>query len=300
MLTNMENQLREQGAEDRLDEVLEEIPRVRKDLGYIPLVTPTSQIVGSQAVLNVLLGERYKSITTETAGVLKGAYGSTPAPVNRELQARVLGDGEEPIVCRPADNLSPELDRLTEELEGIASERRLDLAESPVEDVLIYAMFPQVGLKFIENRGDAAAFEPAPWLIETTSPSEGASAAPAPPQRPQGPESYRVEVNGRSYDVRVSTIGTVESVSGVEASPASGSGPAPAADATVIKSPLAGNIVRIPVRTGEQVAAGQVVLVLEAMKMETEVRAPCAGTVTEIRVKEGDSVGLGAPLLALA
>ena len=143
MLTNMENQLREQGAEDRLDEVLEEIPKVREDLGFIALVTPTSQIVGSQSVLNVLMGERYKSITNETAGVLKGTYGATPAPVNKELQARVLADGEEPITCRPADNLTPEIDRLTEELEGIAGERKLDLAQDTVDDVLTYAMFPR-------------------------------------------------------------------------------------------------------------------------------------------------------------
>ena len=182
MLTNMENQLREQGAEDRLDEVLEEIPKVREDLGFIALVTPTSQIVGSQSVLNVLMGERYKSITNETAGVLKGTYGSTPAPVNKELQARVLADGEEPITCRPADNLSPEIDRLTEELEGIAGERKLALAKNLVDDVLTYAMFPQVGLKFLENRNNPAVFEPAPWLIEDKPAASAATpVAPAAP-----------------------------------------------------------------------------------------------------------------------
>ncbi len=144
MLTNMESQLKEQGAGDCLDEVLEEIPRVRKDLGYVALVTPTSQIVGTQAVLNVLAGERYKTITKETAGVLRGEYGSTPAPVDAELQARVLKDGEEPISCRPADNLSPEMERLTAELEALAMERSIELAPAVVDDVLIYALFPQI------------------------------------------------------------------------------------------------------------------------------------------------------------
>lgn len=132
MLTNMESQLREQGAEDRFDEVLEEIPRVRKDLGYIPLVTPTSQIVGTQAVMNVLTGERYKTITRETEGVLKGEYGATPAEVNKELQDRVL-QGEEPITCRPADLLEPELDKLTEELEAAAKEKDIQLTEGRAE-----------------------------------------------------------------------------------------------------------------------------------------------------------------------
>jgi oxaloacetate decarboxylase alpha subunit len=293
MLTNMENQLREQGAADRLDEVLEEIPKVREDLGYIPLVTPTSQIVGSQAVLNVLLGERYKSITNETAGVLKGTYGATPAPVNRSLQAQVLADGEEPITCRPADNLSPELERLTEELQGIVTEKRLELAADEVDDVLIYAMFPQVGLKFLENRANPSAFEPPPWELDAR---EKAAAAPA-AARADGPESYRVEVNGKSYDVRVSPGGQLESVAPA-AAPAPAA-PAPRAEVRMVESPLAGNIVKINVAVGQQVAAGDVVVVLEAMKMETEVRAPVAGSVTEIRAKQGEAVGLGAPLLAL-
>ena len=161
MLTNMESQLKEQGAADKLDEVLTEIPKVRKELGYIPLVTPTSQIVGTQAVLNVLTGERYKSITKETAGVLKGEYGKTAAPVDAELQARVL-DGKEAITCRPADLLDPELDKLSVELQEIAVEKNITLAEDTIDDVLTYALFPQIGLKFLENRNNPDAFEPAP------------------------------------------------------------------------------------------------------------------------------------------
>jgi oxaloacetate decarboxylase alpha subunit len=297
MLTNMENQLREQGAEDRLDEVLEEIPRVREDLGYIALVTPTSQIVGSQAVLNVLMGERYKSITTETANVLRGAYGSTPAPVNAELQARVLGDGEKPITYRPADDLKPEMDKLGAELEEIAAERKLKLAADSVDDVLIYAMFPQVGLKFLENRGNPDAFEPPPWSIVEKPAAPPAPPAPPPAERPAAAESYRVEVNGKAYDVRVSASGTVESVSSPP--PAAAAPPEAAGPRQTIESPLAGNIVKVNVVAGQTVAAGDTVLVLEAMKMETEVRAPAPGTVAEIRVKEGDAVALGAPLLVL-
>ena len=309
MLTNMENQLREQGATDRLDEVLEEIPRVREDLGFIPLVTPTSQIVGSQAVLNVLMGERYKSITNETAGVLKGAYGKTPAPVDDALQARVLADGEEPITCRPADELSPELDRLTAELEGIATERKLDLATNQIDDVLIYAMFPQVGLKFLEHRGDAAAFEPPPWELDAKEQAEREAAAQpaAVPARAAAsgpehdrPEHYRVEVDGRSYSVTVSPEGGIEQVTAAPAPALSAPSPTPAAAAQMVESPLAGNIVRIQVQPGQQVGIGDVLLVLEAMKMETEVRATIAGKVVEIRVKEGDAVALGAPLLSVA
>ena len=297
MLTNMENQLREQGAADRLDEVLAEIPRVREELGFLPLVTPTSQIVGSQAVLNVLMGERYKTITTETAGVLRGEYGATPAPVDPDLQSRVLQPGEEPITCRPADNLTAELDRLTEELEAIARERTLRLVDPVVDDVLIYAMFPQVGLKFIENRDNPAAFEPRPWEI-ADAPAALTPTATATPAG--GPEHYRVEVNGRAYDVTVSPQGAIESVT----PSAAGSAPthaAPAApvQAQTIESPLAGTIVKIPVGVGQTVNAGDVIVILEAMKMETEVRAPSAGRVTDIRVKEGEAVALGAPLIAL-
>ena len=152
MLTYMENQLKDQGAADKLDEVLEEIPRVREDLGFIPLVTPTSQIVGTQSVMNVIFGERYKSISKETAGVLKGEYGATPAPMNKDLQSKVL-DGNEPITCRPADLIDPELQKITDELKSIANEDNIQLAkgEKEIDDVLTYALFPEIGLKFLKN-----------------------------------------------------------------------------------------------------------------------------------------------------
>ena len=302
MLTNMENQLREQGAAERMDEVLAEIPRVREDLGFLPLVTPTSQIVGSQAVLNVLMGERYKTITNETAGVLRGAYGATPASVNAELQAKVLKDGETPISGRPADDLAPEMKRLGTELAEIAKERDITLAQAEVDDVLIYAMFPQVGLKFLEHRGDASAFEPPPWAIEEAAPAAADAAASAAPASPASvpvvstePECYHVEVNGKGYDVTVSPQGAVERVRTAETADEV----ATITEGRVITAPMAGTIVRVEVRVDQSVDSGDVLLVLEAMKMETEVRAPSAGRVGEIRVKEGDAVALGAPLLAL-
>ncbi|OOY42546.1 oxaloacetate decarboxylase subunit alpha, partial [Solemya velum gill symbiont] len=218
MLTNMEGQLKEQGAADKFDDVLKEIPEVRKDLGYIPLVTPTSQIVGTQAVLNVLTGERYKSISKETAGILKGEYGASPAPVNAELQARVL-EGGEPITCRPADLLEAEFDKLTDELQEIAGEKGIDLADSVEDDVLIYAQFPQIGLKFLENRNNPDAFEPVPTAEDATA---AAAPAAASPQSAVEPEALSVSVNGVTYDVVVGPGGAVTSVQTAAA-------PAPAA-----------------------------------------------------------------------
>ncbi|MGO2320700.1 MAG: sodium-extruding oxaloacetate decarboxylase subunit alpha [Vibrio toranzoniae] len=291
MLTNMEGQLKEQGAADRMDEVLEEIPRVRKELGYIPLVTPTSQIVGTQAVINVLTGERYKSITKETAGLLKGEYGQAPAEVDAELQAKVL-DGSEPITCRPADLIKSEMDILTTELLEKAKSDGISLAEDTVDDVLTYALFPQVGLKFLKNRRNPEAFEPAPTL-ETEAP-----VVAAPVQASGGIGSYSVKVDGQVYDVEVGPQGELTSVAPstkpVQAAPVA------ASDAEAVPAPLAGNIFKVIVQAGAEVAEGDVLLILEAMKMETEVRAARGGIVQELNVKEGDAVTVGAPLLSLA
>jgi len=291
MLTNMENQLREQGASDKLDAVLEEIPRVREDLGYIPLVTPTSQIVGSQAVLNVLTGERYKNITKETAGVLKGEYGSTPAPVNKELQARVLEEGEEPITCRPADLIDDEMEKLTAELEALANDKGIKLAEQKEEDVLIYALFPQIGLKFLENRDKPDAFEPVPGA-EPETPAATPAAAPV----AGGPEAYTVAVNGKTYNVTVAAGGEIQSVSAAAAPAASA---AAGGEAEPVPAPLAGNIFKIKVEAGQQVNQGDVIMIMEAMKMETEVRTPRSGVVSSVPVKEGDAVQVGETLIML-
>ncbi|REL25708.1 oxaloacetate decarboxylase subunit alpha [Thalassotalea euphylliae] len=298
MLTNMENQLREQGAADRLDEVLTEIPKVRKDLGYIPLVTPTSQIVGTQSVLNVLTGERYKTITKETAGVLKGEYGATAAEVNAELQARVL-DGAEAITCRPADLLDPEVDKLTAELEQLAKEKNIDLADDVIDDVLTYALFPQIGLKFLENRNNPDAFEPAP-----TKEDVAPKAAPAASSGSTATENYSVAVDGKVYEVVVGPSGSVTSVAPAAAATS-------AADAAIkqtasvsaeetLNAPLAGNIFKVLVSEGQEVAEGDVVIIMEAMKMETEVRAVTGGTVVGLNVREGDSVAVGDVLLSLS
>ncbi|WP_052878821.1 sodium-extruding oxaloacetate decarboxylase subunit alpha [Vibrio coralliirubri] len=294
MLTNMEGQLKEQGAADRMDEVLEEIPRVRKELGYIPLVTPTSQIVGTQAVINVLTGERYKSITKETAGLLKGEYGQAPAEVDAELQAKVL-DGAEPITCRPADLLKSEMDTLTTDLLEKAKSEGISLAEDTVDDVLTYALFPQVGLKFLKNRRNPEAFEPAPTL-EVAAP-----VVAAPVKASGGIESYSVKVDGQVYDVEVGPQGELTSVA-PSAKPAQAAQAAPvaASDAEAVPAPLAGNIFKVNVQAGAEVAEGDVLLILEAMKMETEVRAARGGIVQELNVKEGDAVTVGAPLLSLA
>lgn len=292
MLTNMESQLKEQGAGDRIDEVLDEIPRVRQDLGYIPLVTPTSQIVGTQAVLNVLTGERYKSIAKETVGVLRGEYGATPAPVDVALQARVL-KGEEPITCRPADLLEPEMEKLTAELKALAKEKGFRLAQVEVDDVLTYALFPQIALKFLENRGNPDVFEPVP---ET----ENESATPAVTQaKPavSGQEIYTVKVNGQQYVVEVSEggeIGLIQPAGGAQiASPAS------TGDERSVLAPLAGNILKVKVAVGDQVVQGDVIIILEAMKMETEVRAIEDGVVVSVMTKVGDSVCVGDTLLTL-
>ncbi|WP_237068415.1 sodium-extruding oxaloacetate decarboxylase subunit alpha [Microbulbifer guangxiensis] len=290
MLTNMENQLREQGAADRLDEVLEEIPRVREDLGFIPLVTPTSQIVGTQAVLNVLTGERYKSISKETAAVLKGEYGATPADVNKELQARVL-EGAEPVTCRPADLLSPELDKLSEELreKAGADDIALEEGERQIDDVLTYALFPQIGLKFLKNRDNPDAFEPVP-----TGAAEHAVT------NDKGEGVYTVTVEGKTYSVTVNDGGDVTNMAPASAAPAAGAAPAPGSGGEPVSAPLAGNIFKVLVKPGDQVTEGQTIVVLEAMKMETAVSAPRAGSVTTVSVKEGDSVAVGDDLLSIA
>ncbi|EKO3986051.1 sodium-extruding oxaloacetate decarboxylase subunit alpha [Vibrio fluvialis] len=295
MLTNMESQLKEQGAADRMDEVLQEIPRVREDLGFIPLVTPTSQIVGTQAVINVLTGERYKSITKETAGVLKGEYGAAPAPVNAALQAKVL-DGAEAITCRPADLLHAEMGHLTTDLLAKANADGISLAEDVVDDVLTYALFPQVGLKFLKNRHNPDAFEPAPGC------EPAPAAAPVVSASIGGVETYSVRVDGQVYNVEVGPQGQLTSViptAATQAAPVI----APAetvSDAEAVPAPLAGNIFKINVQTGSEVAEGDILIVLEAMKMETEIRAARGGVVQDLHVKEGDSVTVGAPLLSLA
>ena len=288
MLTNLESQLREQNASDKLDAVLQEIPSVRKDLGYVPLVTPTSQIVGTQSVLNVLAGERYKTISRETAGVLKGEYGATAAEVNRELQLRVL-DGAEPVSCRPADLIEPEMTRLTSELKALAAAENFKLSENEIDDVLIYALFQQVGINFLKNRNHPEKFEPAPG----TEPEPTATAAPVTPAPVSAAESYQVLVNGTQYDVVVSPgTGDISHIAPAPAVAASSTATAatPAAAGSSINAPMTGNVIDILVSVGQQVKDGDPVMVIEAMKMETEIRSNTDGAVQSITVNKGDSI----------
>ena len=296
MLTNLENQLKQQNASDKLDLVLEEIPRVRKDLGYIPLVTPTSQIVGTQSVINVLTGERYKTIAKETAGILKGEYGKTPAPVDSALQARVL-EGSAPVTDRPADHIAPEMAKIEAEVAEQAKAKGVKLADNAVDDALIVALFPQIAWKFLENRNNPAAFEPAPTGNESAVENKPVSkAAPS----ASGSAVYTVELEGKAFVVKVSEGGDISHVATTAPQAASQAAPAPAISGTPVTAPMAGNIWKVVATEGQTVAAGDVLFILEAMKMETEVKAAQAGTVRGICVKAGDAVAVGDTVMTLA
>lgn len=296
MLTNLENQLKQQNASDKLDLVLEEIPRVRKDLGYIPLVTPTSQIVGTQSVINVLTGERYKTIAKETAGILKGEYGKTPAPVDSALQARVL-EGAAPVTDRPADHIAPEMAKIEAEVAEQAKAKGVKLADNAVDDALIVALFPQIAWKFLENRNNPAAFEPAPTGNESAVENKPVSkAAPS----ASGSAVYTVELEGKAFVVKVSEGGDISHVATTAPQAAPQATPAPATGGTPVTAPMAGNIWKVVATEGQTVAAGDVLFILEAMKMETEVKAAQAGTVRGICVKAGDAVAVGDTVMTLA
>jgi oxaloacetate decarboxylase alpha subunit len=310
MLTNMERQLSEQGAMDQLDDVLKEIPRVREDLGYIPLVTPTSQIVGSQALLNVLTGARYKSVSKETKGLMRGEYGATPAPVNLELQKEIL-EGEAPINSRPADLLPSELDLLTVELNGLADEQEIALSdgESRIDDVLTYALFPQAGLRFLKNRVEPSAFE------TPSGSNKGVEQDPVAAKKDK--EIYTVVVEGVSYTVSVSEGGDIDGIvpisdmetwvdkragddsetSDIDAAHTNTVGTSISSPLTV---PLGGNIIKVLVTPGQRVEEGEEVVILEVMKMETPVCSLQAGVVETVLVTEGDSVSVGDYLLTVS
>ena len=296
MLTNLENQLKQQNASDKLDLVLEEIPRVRKDLGYIPLVTPTSQIVGTQSVINVLTGERYKTIAKETAGILKGEYGKTPAPVDSALQARVL-EGAAPVTDRPADHIAPEMAKIEAEVAEQAKAKGVKLSDNAVDDALIVALFPQIAWKFLENRNNPAAFEPAPTGNESAVENKPVSkAAPS----ASGSAVYTVELEGKAFVVKVSEGGDISHVATTAPQAVPQAAPAPATGGTPVTAPMAGNIWKVVATEGQTVAAGDVLFILEAMKMETEVKAAQAGTVRGICVKAGDAVAVGDTVMTLA
>ncbi len=267
MLSNLVSQLIEQKALDKYDEVLAEIPKVRKDLGYPPLVTPTSQIVGTQAVLNVITGDRYKMVPKEVKDYVKGLYGKSPAMIDPQVRLKVLCD-EEPITVRPADLLQPEYDNARKAVDA------LKLAKQE-EDYLTYALYPQVALKFLQG----AAVEE--QLIKK-SPAAAASA----PLKAE-PMALNIEIDGESYLVKVAPAGmTIE-----EAVPK-----APKDGLTV---PMQGVIIRYKVKKGDKVAEGDAVVVIEAMKMEQNILANKNGTVKEIYIKEGTTVNPGDVLMTI-
>lgn len=268
MLSNLVSQLKEQGALDKFEEVLAEIPKVRADLGYPPLVTPTSQIVGTQAVMNVLTGERYKIITNEVVNYVKGLYGKPPAPINKELIKRALEDGEKPITCRPADLLEPEYEKVKKEAEekGIVSKE---------EDILTYALYPHIAIKFL--RGELKP-EPIPEEKEVSKFMEI-------------PTEYVIEVDGEAYEVRINPKYGTEMKKKKEEITVETEG--------AVTSPLRGMITKIKVKEGETVNKGDVILVLEAMKMENPVESPVDGKVEKILVHEGQSVNVGDILMVI-
>jgi pyruvate carboxylase subunit B len=296
MMSNLANQLKEQNALDRIRDVFLEIPRVRADLGYPPLVTPTSQIVGTQAVLNVLTGERYKSITNEVKRYLAGGYGRPPAAVDEEVKRKAIGSG--PVSdSRPADELAPELAKLRTEIGALAQSD---------EDVLTYAMFPDIGRKYLEERA-AGTLQPEALLpVE----HKGTAAAVA--------TEFSIDVHGELHDVVITGVGTTASgkrrvyltLDGVPEEilletidsyqPVAGGGKrGKARESGHITTAMPGNIVDLLVQPGQRVQAGTPVLITEAMKMETEIQAPVAGTVNAIHVKKGDRVTPGEILLEI-
>lgn len=284
MISNLYNQLKEQNALDKIDEVHQEIPRVRKDLGYPPLVTPTSQVVGTQAVINVLTGERYKTITNEVKLYCQGKYGAAPGKINPSLRKKAIGQTEV-IEVRPADLLPRELNQLQQEIGALA------LSD---EDVLIYAMFPEIGRQFLEQRKNDSLI-PEPLLIKTAASDNLALS------------EFDITLHGESYHIKVAGFGTREHsqqscflwVDGVpeevvvqredfeEKDNPGVSRKIGPGDITVA---IPGTIIAIHVKTGDRIKAGQPVLVLEAMKMETEIQAPRDGVVSEILCQKGDKV----------
>ena len=280
MLTNLESQLKEQNAVDKFDEVIDEIPNVRSDLGYIPLVTPTSQIVGTQAVINVLNNERYKVITKETQAILKGEYGKTPANVDKKLQDKVLGD-EDPITCRPADLIDENEYKLTKEKYLKSLEENNISVDDTEENILIYTLFPEIGLKFLENKKNKDYFEKSPTQLS---------------EEKNG--YYKVVIDETDYLVKYSQTDEPEIINGNLTLELQSNDNKPVSDKTgmVINAPLAGNIFKIEKNIGDTVSDDETIIILEAMKMETTIKTPTNGKIKQIFIKNGDKVQSGDPL----
>lgn len=271
MLSNFVSQLKNQNALDRYKDVLEEVPKVREDLGYPPLVTPTSQIVGIQAVMNVLSGERYKNVTKEVKEYIKGFYGRPPAPINQEVAHKIIGDAET-ITVRPADLLEPELEKFRKEGEELGIIKK-------EEDVLTYALYPAVAPKFLRGEVEEEPLKP---------PEENAQE-----EEPAGlPTEYSVDVDGEVFDVKITPVGYMEIEPTGDKAP---NGPVEGG----VTSNMQGMILKLKVNEGDQVNEGDVLAVLEAMKMENDIHAPQSGTVEKIYIEEGETVNAGDTLMVV-
>jgi len=272
MLSNLVSQLKEQNALDKYSQALEEVPRVRADLGYPPLVTPTSQIVGTQAVLNVLSGMRYKQVTQEVKNYLLGQYGRPPGEVNEEVRRQVIGE-EQPIDTRPADHIKPELPKLRRE------GHRLGIFHQE-EDLVTYALYPQVALKFLHGE-----------IKEEAMPSPSEAVAKSPP-RPDLPMEFAVDVDGEVFNIRVTSVlgktMEVEKAKKPEELPAG-----------AVVSPIQGMVLVIRVKVGEKVKQGDALMTIEAMKMQNQVVSPCDGIVKKIMTFQGELVNAGDALMVL-
>ena len=303
MISNLSNQLKEQGALNRMDEVLAEIPRVREDLGFPPLVTPTSQIVGTQAVLNVMTGARYKSVTNEVKNYFLGHYGKAPAPVNVDIRNIAVGYDAEVIECRPADLLEDEMDKLRQESEAWAMTE---------EDVLTYAMFPDLAKTFLQER-NAGSLKPEQLLSKEAVSTNDPRYAPNEFKVTLHGETFHIKLTGsghageeqRPFYVSVDGIAEeviVETLSEIEVSGGKSSGKKKAASKVgasgrprpshegCVTTAMPGSIVDVKVKAGDKVNAGDAVLVIEAMKMENEIQASVSGVVVAVHVKKGDTV----------
>ena len=269
MLSNLISQLKQQNALDRYQDVLEEMPRVREDMGYPPLVTPTSQIVGIQAVMNVINGERYKIVSNEVKDYMKGYYGRAPAPVNQEIAKKIIGD-EEPIDCRPADLIEDEYENFKKEAEDLGILKK-------EEDILTLAMLPPVAKQFLKGE-----LEEEPFPETKIVPDSDISAIPT---------EYSVEVDGDVFDVKIMPTGYLQ----IEEDNSGNMGPIPGA----LTASMQGMVLKIKVNTGDKVQKGSVVAVLEAMKMENDIYAEEDGIVEQIFVEEGDTVNAGDNLMLI-
>jgi pyruvate carboxylase subunit B len=294
-LEDIHRQLDAHGASDRLPEVLEEVSRVRLELGYPPLVAPIRQMIATQAVYNIIGGERYATVTQELKDYLQGLYGRPPVPADPELRRLVLGR-EEPITIRPADLLEPQVETARQQL------RKMNLDTSD-DSVLIQLLFPNLAIDYLREPAPAAGEKERPAAVSTAPVAPAPEPAPTMPAAPAPPATaeFDVEVEGEVFKVRVSGAGmTVMPGVGAVAGPAPAASPAPprTGEGTVI-APMQGLIVKMPVKPGDAVKLGDVVAVLEAMKMQNDIVTTVAGVVREVYVKEGEVVSPSQPLLAV-